>query len=191
MELPAAVPAAPQRRFQLRSSGGSGTRDPVSAAPGAGCEGRCSAGGCRWVVCTDVASAARGGALLRASRGLSGGAAFRFGSRLAPRLPRRGGGESGFRDHKGLLSDPRGDFQHPFCPSPVYFKKPARREPLRHGLAVSVREPLPGWALCPRPLGAAPSPGTAESLTNVAYADLGTRWHPASLVSVLRGRDVG
>lgn len=37
MELPAAVPAAPQRRFQLRSSGGSGTRDPVSAAPGAGC----------------------------------------------------------------------------------------------------------------------------------------------------------
>lgn len=158
---------------------------------GAGCEGRCSAGGCRWVVCTDVTSAARGGALLRASRGLSGGAAFRFGSRLAPRLPRRGGGESGFRDHKGLLSDPHGDFQHPFCPSPVYFKKPARREPLRHGLTVSVREPLPGWALCPRPLGAAPSPGTAESLTNVAYADLGTRWHPASLASVLRGRDVG
>lgn len=158
---------------------------------GAGCEGRCSAGGCRWVVCTDVTSAARGGAFLRASRGLSGGAAFRFGSRLAPRLPRRGGGESGFRDHKGLLSDPHGDFQHPFCPSPVYFKKPARRESLRHGLAVSVREPLPGWALCPRPLGAAPSPGTAESLTNVAYADLGTRWHPASLASVLRGRDVG
>lgn len=193
MELPAAVPAAPQRRFQLRSSGGSGTRDPVSAAPGAGCgvRGQVLGRGMPVGGFTDVTSAARGGALLRASRGLSGGAAFRFGSRLAPRLPRRGGGESGFRDHKGLLSDPHGDFQHPFCPSPVYFKKPARRESLRHGLAVSVREPLPGWALCPRPLGAAPSPGTAESLTNVAYADLGTRWHPASLVSVLRGRDVG
>lgn len=77
------------------------TAGPVSAAPGAGCEGRRSAGGCRWVVYADVTWAARGGALLCSvepwaeRRGC-----VSLWKSPAPGLLR---GESGFRDHKGML----------------------------------------------------------------------------------------
>ena len=98
MELPAAIPAAPQRRFQPRSSGGSGTR---KCGAGSGVRRQALGRGMRvgGFCGRNLGCPRRGFALLRASRELSGGAAFRFGSRLAPRLLRRGGWESGFRDH--------------------------------------------------------------------------------------------